>query len=135
MAASSGAARPPLRSGAKIETFGTNFQAFCPYFFCFCPNPLDRCTIVFQTGCSGTANRDRKGGKLPGAGRSSAGKPTGPRDVIDGKDLQGDVVHTAQSNCTVVGGSAGERYSSNAKYEIYTRVKCIQLDRVYLGFV
>ena len=55
--------------------------------------------------------------------------------MIDGKDLQGGVVHTTQSNCTVVGGSAGERYSSNAKYEIYTRVKCIQLDRVYLGFV
>jgi len=57
MAASSGAARPPLRSGAKIETFGTNFQAFCPYFFCFCPNPLDRWTIVFETACSGTAEQ------------------------------------------------------------------------------
>ncbi|MGB3063251.1 hypothetical protein [Sphingobacterium thalpophilum] len=82
--------------------------------------------------------RDRKQGPQ---GRSEAARSrtqfcrTGARDVIDGKDLQGGVVHTAQSNCTVVGGSAGERYSSNAKYEIYTRVKCIQLDRVYLGFV
>ncbi|MGB3066462.1 hypothetical protein, partial [Sphingobacterium thalpophilum] len=39
-----------------------------------CPNPLDRWTIVFQTACSGTANRGRKGGrKPPGAGHSSAG--------------------------------------------------------------
>ena len=96
MAASSGAARPPLRSGAKIETFGTNFQDFCAYFFRFCPNPLDRWTIVFETGGSGTAEQGPQGRaeakisaesirlsrmlsgcraeqKPPGAGRSSAG--------------------------------------------------------------
>ena len=89
---------PPLRSGAKIGTFGTNFQAFCPYFFCFCPNPLDRWTIVFQIACSGTAEQGPQGRaeakisaesirlsrmlsgcraeqKSPGAGRSSAGRP------------------------------------------------------------
>ncbi|MGJ1412179.1 hypothetical protein ACR78Z_21125 [Sphingobacterium thalpophilum] len=61
MAASSGAARPPLRSGAKIGTFGTNFQDFCAYFFRFCPNPLDRWTIVFETACSGTAEQGPQG--------------------------------------------------------------------------
>ncbi|VTR33850.1 hypothetical protein [Sphingobacterium thalpophilum] len=108
MAASSGAARPPLRSGAKIETFGTNFQDFCPYFFRFCPNPLDRWTIVFETGGSGTAEQGPQGRaeakisaesirlsrmlsgcraeqKPPGAGRSSAGpqraeQPAPPKD-------------------------------------------------------
>ena len=48
MAASSGAARPPLRSGAKIETFGTNFQDFCLLFFDIEPNFLYSWRKYFQ---------------------------------------------------------------------------------------
>jgi len=38
---------PPLRSGAKIGSFLTNFQAFCSYYFHFGPNSLSGWEILF----------------------------------------------------------------------------------------
>jgi len=38
---------PPLRSGAKIGSLLTNFQAFCSYYFHFGPNSLSGWEILF----------------------------------------------------------------------------------------
>jgi len=38
---------PPLRSGAKIGSFPTNFQAFCSYYFHFISNYLSGWKILF----------------------------------------------------------------------------------------
>jgi len=37
-----------LRSGAKIGSLGTNFQAFCSYLFHFGHNCLERWEILFR---------------------------------------------------------------------------------------
>jgi len=39
---------PPLRSGAKIGSFLTNFQAFCFIFFQYIPNSLSGWEILFD---------------------------------------------------------------------------------------
>jgi len=63
---------PPLRSGAKIGSLDTNFQAFCSYYFHLTRNCLSGWKILFALGVQESPH-SRKKGVYKGFPKFSAG--------------------------------------------------------------
>ncbi|WP_294345531.1 hypothetical protein [uncultured Sphingobacterium sp.] len=72
-----------MRSGAKIGSLGTNFQAFCSYLFHFGHNSLEGWEIIFQQA--------PPGGKLQGqtAYNGAPGGETGRQAAAPGQNVPG----------------------------------------------
>ncbi|MFC3354374.1 hypothetical protein [Sphingobacterium zeae] len=67
-----------MRSGAKIGSLQTNFQAFCSYLFHFVLNCLEGWEILFRMGSPGAILQGRM------ADKRSSGRVTGERQLRSG---------------------------------------------------